>query len=151
MTLRLDWKRGGRPTHQRHHRASSLARQPSKRTDWATKLKPAVLPLPNDHVGSFVSVVVVFRRQRLEARWILLFGGHEGPPIIIIIIEASNLDEGQGLEYQPLNESLTVEYLIRLTHSLTCLRYNSAFSPQLMIPCSPGGVTNETKRSQPGL
>ena len=87
----------------------------------------------------------------MEAWWILLLGGHVGPPIIIIIIEASNLDEEQGLEYQPLNEPLTVLYLIRLTHSLTCLRYNIALPSQLMISCSPGGVTNETKRSQPGL
>ena len=69
-------------------------------------------------------VVVVFRRQREEVTLPtvgsvvdLPFRGHVGPPITIIIIEASNLDEGQGLEYQPLREPYTVEYLIRLTHS----------------------------------
>ena len=63
-----------------------------------------------------VVVVVVFRRQREEVAlptvgsvdWIFSLGGHVGSSIIIIIIEASNLDEGQGLGYQPLREPYTV-------------------------------------------
>ena len=103
-----------------------MARQPSRRTDRATKLKQAVLPLSQRPRGVVVVVVVVSK----AASGFISLGGHVGPPIIIIIIEASNLDEGQGLGYQPLSELYTVEYLIRLTHSPTCLRYNIALSPQ---------------------
>ena len=75
--------RGGRPTR---HRTTSSSKQlgtaAEQRTDRATKLKRAVLSLSNDHVGSWWINLTLFRWPRGAADY-------------IIIIEASNLDEGQ--------------------------------------------------------
>ena len=94
------------PRTHHHHRSKHLGTAAKQTDELGDKAQANGFTSPNDHVGSLSAVVGVSTTAGGSdasigwkcGRSYLSLGDHVGSPIIIIIIEASNLDEGQGLD-----------------------------------------------------